>query len=109
MPTRCLRSTAWLISDTSLYLLREEPLELTLEIRREDILAHRIAYLLHGPEPSSVELILRGLDGAAVCCAVNVYQFALALTLKHLPARKEIFVGWAGRKFRLFSLTMQRY
>ena len=29
--------------------------------------------------------------------------------MKHYPARKENFVGWAGRKFRLFSLTMQKY
>ena len=30
-------------------------------------------------------------------------------TRKHLPARLVIFVAQLGRKFRLFSLTMQRY
>ena len=28
---------------------------------------------------------------------------------KHVPARLAIFVAQLGRKFRLFSLTMQRY
>ena len=30
-------------------------------------------------------------------------------TRKHLPARLAIFVAQLGRKFRLFSLTLQRY
>ena len=30
-------------------------------------------------------------------------------TRKHLPARLVIFVAQLGRKFRLFSLTVQRY
>ena len=33
----------------------------------------------------------------------------LALPREQLPARQEIFVAKLGRKFRLFSLTMQRY
>jgi hypothetical protein len=33
----------------------------------------------------------------------------LALPKKHLPRAQVIFVAQAGRKFRLFSLTMQRY
>ena len=33
----------------------------------------------------------------------------LALPKKHLPRAQVIFVVQAGRKFRLFSLTLQRY
>ena len=33
----------------------------------------------------------------------------LALPRKHLPRAQVIFVAQLGRKFRLFSLTMQRY
>ena len=33
----------------------------------------------------------------------------LALPRKQVPRAQTIFVAQAGRKFRLFSLTMQRY
>ena len=33
----------------------------------------------------------------------------LALPRKHVPRAQAIFVAQAGRKFRLLSLTMQRY
>ena len=33
----------------------------------------------------------------------------LALPKKHMPRAQVIFVVQAGRKFRLFSLTLQRY
>jgi len=33
----------------------------------------------------------------------------LALPRKHVPRAQAIFVAQAGRKFRIFSLTLQRY
>ena len=52
------------------------------------MLAYRFANFLYRPEAAAVELVLGGLDGGVVCGAVNIYQLAFALTLKHILAHE---------------------
>ena len=71
---------------TSLNLLitYKKALKLTLKVWRENTLTDSFADFLNTPETTAVQFLVRKTDVTVVCCAVDLDQFTLPLTIKNI-------------------------